>query len=310
MPPGAWSAGGSVPSFRRRSASSCSTTSGCATTSAGRCSTVERAPTRVRQIFNRPVPIMVHVDGSIFAARAASRRSRQPGARLVARGGGIRVPAVRRARAGRHVEADQFLISTGVDGHSHRCLQERFAGSYSMASCSLSNPPPWQRWSVSLNSRTSIKLVSTHGTCLFDDGLDLSPQSCTSSTESKQDWDLTYRSDGRIEIRNAETEDCLYFNTTSVAIQAVACLANVPTNSRWWFSPVSNTSATYNQWRAEGRCAQFTFGELVRNACGDASTRSRCSNREHPERHPRRPTLGVRRPGPVVSTVPSGPATR
>jgi hypothetical protein len=74
-----------------------------------------------------------------------------------------------------------------------------------MAGCSLANPPPWQRWSVSLNSSTSIKIISAHGTCLADDSGSLTPESCGSATASRQNWNLTYRADGRIEIRNAGT---------------------------------------------------------------------------------------------------------
>lgn len=165
----------------------------------------------------------------------------------------------------------KLLISPGVDGHSNRCLQERYAGNYWVADCTLPNPPPWQRWSVILNSSTSIKLVSAHGTCVADDGTDLTPQTCNSATGSRQDWSLIYRAEGRVEIRNEYTNHCLHFNASTVAIKPLACQGTIPTASRWWFSPVSNTSTTYNQWRSVGKCAQLYFGEVVRNNCGDAS---------------------------------------
>jgi hypothetical protein len=172
----------------------------------------------------------------------------------------------------------KFLLSPGVEGHSDRCLQEIINGSYGMQLCSLPNPTPWQRWSVTIITSTKIKLTSAWGTCLTDLHGTLSPEPCFSPV-SRQEWDLKYMADGRIEVRNASSGRCLHYSSFSPSVQVSSCLAPVLLNSRWWLWPVPHTSATNNQWRSAGRCAEvLLLGHVAESSCADASKTSQMFN--------------------------------
>ncbi len=172
----------------------------------------------------------------------------------------------------------KFLLSPGVEGHSNRCLQEIVEGSYGMQLCSLPNPTPWQRWSVTIITSAKIKLTSAWGSCLTDLHGTLSPEPCFSPV-SRQEWNLKYMADGRIEVRNASSGRCLHYSSFSPSVQVSSCLAPALLNSRWWLWPVPHTSATYHQWRSAGRCAEvLVLGHVADGSCADASKTSQMFN--------------------------------
>lgn len=172
----------------------------------------------------------------------------------------------------------KFLLSPGVDGHTDRCLQERVEGSYGMQLCTLLNPPPWQRWSVTVLTSTRIKLTSAWGTCASDVDGNLRPEGCFSPV-SRQEWNLKYMADGRIEVRNAYSGRCLHYSSFEPSVQVSSCLAPVVLNSRWWLWPVSNTSTTNNQWRSAGRCAEvLLLGDVAGSVCANASATTQMFN--------------------------------